>query len=742
MTDAPREREDAGAWGKLRRRKVVQWGIAYGAGAWALLQVVGFAADTFDWPRQIQQFASIGLAVGLPIVLVVAWYHGDRGQRRVSGAELAILSVLLALGGGALWLYGQRNERTPAASAPPAAPTTAQGLRAASADERPSIAVLPFENRSDVEKDAFFVDGIHDDILTQLSKVGALKVISRTSVQKFRDTQLSTKDIAEQLGVKSILEGGVQRAGDRVRINVQLIDATNDAHLWAESYDRDLSAANIFAIQSEVAAAIAGALKATLTAGEKARMNAVPTQNLEAWENYQLGRQRLAKRTSTGFTEAERYFRKAIELDPEFALAYPGLADSLAVRLGYADAPRAATLERAQAAVDAALKLDPGLADAWASAGAIARAGGHLDRAEEMFRRAIDLNPNHAIVRMWYGGLLMDTARFDESVVELEQAARLDPLSAVVQRFLGQALEAQGRFRDAASRYRKAIEVDPLMPAPYSLLAFLEAAAMNQYAVAVPLAERAVSLDPDSSFPAVVVMFLYWDLGDDEARDRVLRHAEGRWPDDPSVQSLLALRDLHARDLESATQHAQRALAASSRDVVGFPSYLVALQVLGAVDLSQGRYAAAAKRYLTAYPELASPSAPRVDQSNYVVALQLAQVLQPLGETGHAEALIAASERVMAKLPLLGTWGRAPHDARALALRGRKPEALAALRAAEQAGWRFLAGLSRNDPSFDLLRDEPEFKAIFADIERDMARQRTELAARPKDAPLDPAAAH
>ena len=140
-------------------------------------------------------------------------------------------------------------------------------------------------------------------------------MISRTSVEQFRDTKLPTKAIAEQLGVKSILEGGVQRAGDRVRISVQLIDAGTDAHLWAESYDRELTAANIFAIQSEVAAAIAGALKATLTAGEKARVNAVPTQNLEAWENYQLGRHRLAKRTSTGFAEAERYFRKAIELD-------------------------------------------------------------------------------------------------------------------------------------------------------------------------------------------------------------------------------------------------------------------------------------------------------------------------------------------------------------------------------------------------------------------------------------------
>jgi TolB-like protein len=233
---------------------VVQWGLAYAAGAWALLQVIGFLADAFHWHDSTKQVAAIALAIGLPIALALAWYHGDRGQQRVSGAELAILSVMLVLGGGILWLYGQRDTRVPAASGTPAAPTAAPSSSSAPADERPSIAVLPFENRSDQQKDAFFVDGIHDDILTQLSKVSALKVISRTSVERFRNTEIPIRDIAGQLGVKSILEGGVQRAGDRVRINVQLIDAGTDAHLWAESYDRELTAANIFAIQSEVAA--------------------------------------------------------------------------------------------------------------------------------------------------------------------------------------------------------------------------------------------------------------------------------------------------------------------------------------------------------------------------------------------------------------------------------------------------------------------------------------------------------
>ena len=737
MTDAPTERDDEGAWARLRRRKVVQWGIAYAAGAWALLQVVGFAADTFDWPRQIQQFASIGLAVGLPVVLVVAWYHGDRGQQRVSGAELAILSVLLALGGGALWLYGQRNGQVPAASAPSAAPTAAQGSSAASVDERPSIAVLPFENRSDQEKDVFFVDGIHDDILTQLSKVSALKVISRTSVERFRDTKLPLQDVAKQLGVKSILEGGVQRAGDRVRINVQLIDTGTDAHLWAESYDRELTAANIFAIQSEVAAAIAGALKATLTAGEKARIDALPTQNLEAWENYQLGRQRLAKRTSAGLTEAGQYFQKAIELDPNFALAYCGLADSLALRVDYADAPRAATLERAQAAVDAALKLDPGLADAWVSLGYVESSrGGGIDRQAEVLRRAVELDPNHAMARKGYGLALMDLGRFEESAAQLEQAARLDPLSAIVQLNLGGALEAQRRFRDAASRYRKAIEIDPLMPGPYWSLAALAAFATDDFVKAVPLAEKSVALDPDSPVDTMLLALLYQALGDDASYDRVVRPAEERWPDNALVNVSVAWRDLRDGDRDGAERHVRRALEANPREST-------ALSLLGVIDYRQGRYAESVARYRKVYPELFS-AAPRIDATNFFAAIDVIPALQKLGKTDEALALLAASEKVMAKLPLLplysvGGFGRAPNDARALALRGRKQEALTALRAAERAGWRGDAWRARRDfdPAFDSIRDEPEFKAIFADIERDMARQRAELAKRPKDAPLD-----
>ena len=367
MTDAPAERGPENPWERLRRRKLVQWALAYAAGAWVLLQVLGFAADSFGWPAIVKQLAMLSLAVGPPILLTLAWFHGERAQQRVTGQELAILTLLLIIGGGLLWWYANRS-----ADAPPAvATTTAAPSPSATTDARPSIAVLPFENRSRLEDDAYFVDGIHDDILTQLSKISALKVISRTSVEQFRGTKLPLKEIGSRLGVKSILEGGVQRAGDRIRINVQLIDVGTDAHLWAETYDHELTATNVFGMQSEISVSIAGALRAKLTTSEMARSRTIPTENLDAWEAYQLGKQSMTKRTSEGLNAAEGYLRKAIAIDPTFALAYSSLADTLSLQVSYSGKSEDSALEEAaDGSAVHALTLDPELsrrAGRWSS---------------------------------------------------------------------------------------------------------------------------------------------------------------------------------------------------------------------------------------------------------------------------------------------------------------------------------------------------------------------------------------
>ena len=422
---------------------MVQWGIAYAAGAWGFLQGLEYVSGLLSWPDQLQKVAGLALLIGLPIVLVLAWYHGDRGEQRVSRTELAILTLLFMLGGGLFWRYQHTSESlTVAVTATSATSPTAT----IPVDSGPSIAVLPFDNRSAKADDAFFVDGIHDDILTQLSKVSALKVISRTSVEQFRDTKLPVKDIAALLGVNSILEGGVQRGGDRVRVTVQLIDAATDAHLWAETFDRDLTAENVFAIQSEVAAAIAGALRAELTAGEKARVDDVPTQSIEAWESYQLGKQRMARRSSESLAEAEQFFRKAIELDPQFALAHVGLADVLALQVLYSGAPRVAALTEADKSVAEALRLQPDLSEAWASAGTNAFFRRAYDGAGTKFRRAIEINPNNSTARHRYSVVLRDTGRHDESLEQIERAIALDPMSPILRVLLGDSFRHRAGF--------------------------------------------------------------------------------------------------------------------------------------------------------------------------------------------------------------------------------------------------------------------------------------------------------
>ena len=727
MTDTPTEGGGEGTWAKLRRRKVVQWGIAYAAGAWGLLQGLAYVTLTFHWPEQIQQLATVALLIGLPIVLVIAWYHGDRGQQRLSAPELTILTLLFLVGGGIFWLYQRGGDRPDTATQP-----AVEATPAAATDPRPSIAVLPFENRSRLEDDAFFVDGIHDDILTQLSKIGAMKVIARTSVEQFRDTKLTTKEIGEKLGVTKVLEGGVQRAGDRVRVTVQLVDATTDTHLWAESYDRELTAANIFAIQSEVAAAIAGALKASLTAAEQARGNAIPTQSLDAWRAYQLGMQRMATRNSVALTEAEDHFRKALALDPKFALAWTGLADTLALQIIYAGRPKDAALGDAETAVARALELDPNLAEAWASAGGIAYQRLQFDRAEQMLRRAIAFNANYATAHHWLSHVLGDLGRRNEWLAEAERAVVLDPLSAIINTRLGDARAGVGRFDDALVAYRQAIEIDPTMTAPYYATGHVHGYGLGRFDAAMAWYEKAASLDPDNPDLPAQVAVAHWELGDDAEAARWLARMLASGESSAGTYFAAALLYLNRGDEASARRHAQRAA-----DLEPFNTFLIRDH-----DLRKGDYATARARYAKSFPHLFEKELPSFSDRDAFAAPDLALVLQHTGESERAKPLLDRSEAYFRTIPRLGFLGYGLSDVAIHALRGERALALAKLREAEEAGWRGRWRYSRDfDPNLDSIRDAPEFKAVFADIESDMAQQRAQLAARPKGAPLDVAPA-
>ena len=581
------------------------------------------------------------------------------------------------------------------------------------------------------------MDGIHDDILTQLTKIGAMKVIARTSVEQFRDTKLSTKEIGKKLGVTRVLEGSVQRAGDRVRVTAQLIDTASDAHLWAESYDRELTAANIFAIQSEVATSIAAALETTLTAAEKARVNIVPTRNLAAWEAFQLGRQRMARRTAETLSDAEHFFQQAIDFDPTFALAYVGLSDSLALQIEHAGAQSDVTLARADAAVATALELDPNLAEAWASSALIRSFRGQYDRADPLYRRSIALNPNYAAAYQRFSRNAGGLGHRDEALVAAEKAVALDPLSAIVNADVGRALVAVGRFDEAAHRFRRANEIDPEMPMPYRQLGILDAYVRNRFTGAVPLLQRAAALDPDNPILELYLARLYLDLGDDVEATRVIEAARKRWPDHGAVLMASAEMHMHRGEWDATLKESQRLLALESWAID--PDDV--LRWLRDADLKQGNYQAARLRYAKAYPALLGPTPPTIDGSSWQAAIDVAPVLQAAGDGATASVLLALAERFIRTIPRLGLAGHGIADVQIQALRGEKRAALAALREAEKAGWRgpFWRYYRDFDPALASIRNEPEFKAIFADIERDMAQQRARLAARPKVAPLSSA---
>ena len=355
-------------------------------------------------------------------------------------ALIAMLTLLAAAAGAGYYFFSQRLAfKTP--------------------DK--SIAVLPFENLSRDPDNAYFAEGMQDEILARLSKIADLKVISRTSTLKYKSAPDNLREIAKQLGVANILEGSVQKSGDAVRVNVQLINALNDAHLWGDVYDRKLT--DIFAVESDIAKTIADTLQAKLTGAEKQSIAARPTSDLTAYELYLKGRSLWDKRSGDNLPKAIAFYQQAIARDPNYALAYAGLAEAYVILPFHtATAPRDAN-PKAKTAALKALQLDERLAEAHTALGLLLCIG-DLDMAGSIseFQRAIALKPNYATAHHWYGnGPLLALGRFDEAIAEGKRAVELDPLSPINNADLGQNLYIARRYDEAIAQLRKTLEIDP-----------------------------------------------------------------------------------------------------------------------------------------------------------------------------------------------------------------------------------------------------------------------------------------
>src|SRR6516162_5852634 len=333
------------------------------------------------------------------------------------------------------------------------------GVPSSSANEK-SIAVLPFENLSEDKSNAYFADGIQDEILTRLSKIADLKVISRTSTEKYKSKPDNLREIAKQLGVSNILEGSVQKAADQVRVSVQLINATTDGHLWAEIYDRKLT--DIFKVESDIAKTIAETLQAKLTGSEEHAISVKPTADAAAYQLYLKGRFFWGRRTGDNILKAIEYFEEAIRQDPNYALAYAGLAEAWITLPGHASARLRDVKPKAKEAALKSLQIDDTLAEAHTALAQILFFDLDFAGAIKEFKRAIDLDPNYATAHHWYAnGPLLALGRFDEAISEGERAIELDPLSPIINVNQANNYIMAGRYDEAIQQIRKALELDP-----------------------------------------------------------------------------------------------------------------------------------------------------------------------------------------------------------------------------------------------------------------------------------------
>ena len=505
---------------ELKRRNVYKVAVAYIFAGWALSQGIAQVFPVFDVPNWVIRTIVVMIILGLPVALVLAWMFEltPQGIKRTETADampeatrkkkyvwiyVVVIGAAISIG---LFFLGRYSAGNTTAS--PAGITNK------------SIAVLPFDNLSRDPDNAYFCEGVQDEILTRLAKVADLKVISRTSTQHFKSTPDNLPQIAKQLGVAHILEGSVQKASDQVRVNVQLINALTDAHLWADTYDRKLT--DIFAVETDIAKTVADTLQAKLSGSEKSSMAKTPTVNPEAYELYLKGRFFWNKRTGDDLRKSIEYLKQAIVKDPGYALAYAALADSYGLLRFYGGASPAESVIPAEAAAKKALELDDSLAEAHASLGLIATEELEVNRAVNELERAIQLNPNYATAHHWLGLALATLRQSDRSVGELKRALELDPLSMIINADLSIIYLYAGRYDAAEAQARKTLEIDSRsFVAHYYLGAVMQLT--GRLKEAIPEFQKAVELNNDPYSIAMLAQAYARNGQTDEAR-KLLAH--------------------------------------------------------------------------------------------------------------------------------------------------------------------------------------------------------------------------
>ena len=716
---------------ELRRRNVLRVAATYAVVAWIIIEAGSVLLPTFGAPESVFKIYVVVVVIGFLIALVTAWIfevtpEGVKLEKNVDRSEsitpktgrrldyIFIVLLVIALGVSVtLNVTGMRD--TPETE-------LASG-------ERLSIAVLPFTSRSTNPENQLFADGIHDDLLTRLANIGALRVISRTSMMEYRDTTKNLRQIGQELGVGTVLEGAVQRVGDNVRITAQLIDTSTDEHIWAKAYDRQLSMANLFAIQSEISGEITRALQTTLTDEEESRLAVIPTDSLAAYNLFTQGRDNLYKRRLETLQEAREQFEAAIALDPDYAEAYAGLAESVLLLLNNHKAvstDEAFTV--AESSLDKALSLNPDMAQAHASLGLLkhqvwleTRSGPGLEEAEACFVNALDLNPNNASAWMWFASVRGEQDRVEEAIDLYHESLRVDPLGKIPYANLPGLYAQRGQNEVALELYLKAIEIHPDWPTAYQNLAqHLQGLGRMDEAIAWGVKSLELSADPLAGAPLVGA---YIEFGDYQ---KVMDLYSDVTPEHPLYEMGLGMEKAFQLDFAGAAEVVEQSI-----ENVENPRPFQLGQIAGFSVLA-GDFDKAQKYAELHNPEFAADADPEVKWSEIGSLIQYAFILQNQGEYQRAGNLLAIAQDALVTVPRVGLFGHGIRDVQILALQGKTLEALAAFRDAIDEGFR--GTVSSNgwplalDPYLGSLRGQPGFEAMVGELEEAIARMQQNVA--------------